>query len=122
MKNSTSPARAFAALISGWSSCEGALDRGVGEFIGRQNSNEPRRCHERATRSSTRSVSEELVQILRRSLAYASGLCILGHISELVHGWQAMVFVLGTDEAGYGPNLGPLCIAASAWEQPDGAA
>jgi len=33
-----------------------------------------------------------------------------------------MVFVLGTDEAGYGPNLGPLCIAASAWELPDGAA
>ena len=27
-----------------------------------------------------------------------------------------MVFILGTDEAGYGPNLGPLCIAASAWE------
>lgn len=33
-----------------------------------------------------------------------------------------MVFVLGTDEAGYGPNLGPLCIAASAWEVPDVAA
>jgi len=33
-----------------------------------------------------------------------------------------MVFVLGTDEAGYGPNLGPLCIAASAWELPEGAA
>src|SRR6266850_1168391 len=33
-----------------------------------------------------------------------------------------MVFVLGTDEAGYGPNLGPLCIGASAWELPDGAA
>src|SRR6478752_7212520 len=30
-----------------------------------------------------------------------------------------MVFVLGTDEAGYGPNLGPLCIAASAWQLPD---
>jgi len=30
-----------------------------------------------------------------------------------------MTFVLGTDEAGYGPNLGPLCIAASAWEVPD---
>lgn len=33
-----------------------------------------------------------------------------------------VVFVLGTDEAGYGPNLGPLCIAASAWKLPDGAA
>jgi len=32
-----------------------------------------------------------------------------------------MVFVLGTDEAGYGPNLGPLCIAASAWQLPDDA-
>jgi len=30
-----------------------------------------------------------------------------------------MVFVLGTDEAGYGPNLGPLCIAASAWHVPN---
>ena len=33
-----------------------------------------------------------------------------------------MVYVLGTDEAGYGPNLGPLCIAASAWQVPDQAA
>lgn len=33
-----------------------------------------------------------------------------------------MVFVLGTDEAGYGPNLGPLCIGASAWQLPDDAA
>src|SRR5438034_11204485 len=33
----------------------------------------------------------------------------------------SMVFVLGTDEAGYGPNLGPLCIAASAWQLPDDA-
>ncbi len=32
-----------------------------------------------------------------------------------------MVFVLGTDEAGYGPNLGPLCIAASAWQLPEDA-
>jgi hypothetical protein len=32
------------------------------------------------------------------------------------------VFVLGTDEAGYGPNLGPLCIAATAWKLPEGAA
>jgi hypothetical protein len=29
------------------------------------------------------------------------------------------VFVLGTDEAGYGPNLGPLCVAASAWQVPE---
>jgi hypothetical protein len=26
---------------------------------------------------------------------------------------------IGTDEAGYGPNLGPLVVAASAWEVPD---
>jgi hypothetical protein len=32
-----------------------------------------------------------------------------------------MPFVLGTDEAGYGPNLGPLVVAATAWEIPDGA-
>jgi hypothetical protein len=31
-----------------------------------------------------------------------------------------VTFVLGTDEAGYGPNLGPLCVAASAWEVPEG--
>lgn len=30
--------------------------------------------------------------------------------------------MLGTDEAGYGPNLGPLCIAATAWQVADGAA
>jgi ribonuclease HII len=32
-----------------------------------------------------------------------------------------VAFVLGTDEAGYGPNLGPLCIAASAWRIGDDA-
>ena len=26
-----------------------------------------------------------------------------------------MTLVIGTDEAGYGPNLGPLVVAASAW-------
>ncbi|MCI0357859.1 MAG: hypothetical protein L0211_05145 [Planctomycetaceae bacterium] len=30
-----------------------------------------------------------------------------------------MRYLLGTDEAGYGPNLGPLVVAASAWELPD---
>jgi ribonuclease HII len=30
-----------------------------------------------------------------------------------------MPYVLGTDEAGYGPNLGPLVIAASLWHVPD---
>src|SRR5262245_16812575 len=30
-----------------------------------------------------------------------------------------MRFVLGTDEAGYGPNLGPLVVAASAWRVPE---
>ncbi len=31
-----------------------------------------------------------------------------------------MGFLVGTDEAGYGPNLGPLVISATAWEAPDG--
>ena len=30
-----------------------------------------------------------------------------------------MRFLLGTDEAGYGPNLGPLVVAASGWEAPE---
>jgi hypothetical protein len=30
-----------------------------------------------------------------------------------------MAFLVGTDEAGYGPNLGPLVISASLWETPD---
>ena len=31
-----------------------------------------------------------------------------------------MTYLLGTDEAGYGPNLGPLTISASLWEVPEG--
>ncbi len=30
-----------------------------------------------------------------------------------------MGFLVGTDEAGYGPNLGPLVISATVWEAPD---
>ena len=30
-----------------------------------------------------------------------------------------MGYVIGTDEAGYGPNLGPLVISASVWHVPD---
>lgn len=30
-----------------------------------------------------------------------------------------MVYLIGTDEAGYGPNLGPLVISATAWRVPD---
>jgi hypothetical protein len=30
-----------------------------------------------------------------------------------------MGYLIGTDEAGYGPNLGPLVIAASAWQVPE---
>lgn len=31
-----------------------------------------------------------------------------------------MGYLVGTDEAGYGPNLGPLVISATVWEVPDG--
>ncbi len=31
-----------------------------------------------------------------------------------------MSYLIGTDEAGYGPNLGPLVISASVWQVPDG--
>ena len=31
-----------------------------------------------------------------------------------------MVYLIGTDEAGYGPNYGPLVISASVWRAPDG--
>lgn len=31
-----------------------------------------------------------------------------------------MTFFIGTDEAGYGPNLGPLLISATAWRFPSG--
>jgi ribonuclease HII len=30
-----------------------------------------------------------------------------------------MGYLIGTDEAGYGPNLGPLVISATVWETPD---
>jgi hypothetical protein len=31
-----------------------------------------------------------------------------------------MGYIIGTDEAGYGPNLGPLIISATVWDAPDG--
>ena len=31
-----------------------------------------------------------------------------------------MAFLIGTDEAGYGPNYGPLCVSATVWEVDDG--
>ena len=30
-----------------------------------------------------------------------------------------MTLLIGTDEAGYGPNLGPLLISATVWHVPD---
>ncbi len=30
-----------------------------------------------------------------------------------------MAYLIGTDEAGYGPNLGPLTISASVWQVAD---
>ncbi len=32
----------------------------------------------------------------------------------------ATSYLIGTDEAGYGPNLGPLVISATVWQVPDG--
>ena len=31
-----------------------------------------------------------------------------------------MTYLIGTDEAGYGPNLGPLVVSATVWEVPEG--
>ena len=31
-----------------------------------------------------------------------------------------MPYLIGTDEAGYGPNYGPLCVSATVWEVADG--
>ncbi|MBN1909592.1 MAG: hypothetical protein JW818_07635 [Pirellulales bacterium] len=31
-----------------------------------------------------------------------------------------MTYLIGTDEAGYGPNLGPLVVSATVWRVPDG--
>jgi glycine betaine/choline ABC-type transport system substrate-binding protein len=33
---------------------------------------------------------------------------------------MAMQYLIGTDEAGYGPNLGPLVISATVWQVPEG--
>src|SRR4029077_3070092 len=30
-----------------------------------------------------------------------------------------MAYLIGTDEAGYGPNYGPLCVGATVWEIDD---
>ena len=35
------------------------------------------------------------------------------------HGAEDVGLVIGMDEAGYGPNLGPLVISATVWEVPD---
>ena len=31
-----------------------------------------------------------------------------------------MAYLIGTDEAGFGPNLGPLVVSATVWHVPDG--
>jgi len=39
----------------------------------------------------------------------------------LRHDEAIMLYVIGTDEAGYGPNLGPLVISATVWQVDDAA-
>src|SRR5947207_1700154 len=99
MKNSTRPARALPALSSGCSSVADFVSPEAA-FIGRQNSNAVGRCH------GAKFPCILIVRARRRNLLPRTA---------------SMVFVLGTDEAGYGPSLGPLCIAASAWQLPDDA-
>src|SRR4051794_9189715 len=64
-------------------------------------------CRARASSLSFRRVTR-----LDQTYAGASSGCQGGAI--------AMGYVIGTDEAGYGPNLGPLVISATVWELPDG--
>jgi hypothetical protein len=42
-------------------------------------------------------------------------------VSEIVRYTAGMRILVGTDEAGYGPQLGPLVVAATAWEVEEGA-
>src|SRR5688572_22038416 len=39
--------------------------------------------------------------------------------NALRHDEAIMLYVIGTDEAGYGPNLGPLVISATVWQVDD---
>ncbi|MEN6405795.1 MAG: hypothetical protein ABFC77_04910 [Thermoguttaceae bacterium] len=50
----------------------------------------------------------------RRSTVAA---CQLGGLVLRCYG---MGYLIGTDEAGFGPNLGPLVISATVWQSPDG--
>lgn len=40
--------------------------------------------------------------------------------SEPAQQLEAMTYLIGTDEAGYGPNLGPLVVSATLWRVADG--
>jgi hypothetical protein len=44
----------------------------------------------------------------------------LWHLKTIADMFSCMGYLIGTDEAGYGPNLGPLVISASVWQVPDG--
>jgi hypothetical protein len=52
--------------------------------------------------------------------------CLIGHwqslgVTGLFRYTAGMGILVGTDEAGYGPNFGPLVVAATAWEVAEGA-
>src|SRR5262249_28449837 len=52
---------------------------------------------------------------------YSDGVASNGFASHPLHGsYLLMPFLIGTDEAGYGPNLGPLTVTATVWEIADG--
>ena len=47
------------------------------------------------------------------------GLSAADILQRVLRGIFPMPFLIGVDEAGYGPNLGPLLISASAWRIPE---
>ena len=53
------------------------------------------------------------------TLSYSAYLVTSAKLSFPARGTDvSMAFLIGTDEAGYGPNLGPLVVTATVWEVP----